>query len=347
MYNKIKTLLFSKKLRTTIIIIVLIYFISKIITGFIAFNIIFKFKKKEIDYKKEINKLAEEIDKYYRVDDNLSSFILEKYDKIKQIKIKSYDNIQLNGYIIENDEINENNNWVIISHAYKEQILLLNIAYILVLYKFYNLGFNILIIDHRAHGSSEGKYLTLGYKERFDIKEWIKYISNKYPNSNIATYGLSMGATSILLACGEELPKNFKICIADSAFNSCYDVMNSFSTKLLHIPSFVSNFILGGTYLIGKIFYNFDINFKTENFLKKSKHPILFIHGDSDYIINVEIIKEMYKNYTGEKEILIINNADHCLGCFIKPKLYWETIKNFTRKYMNFDTFDKKTSISI
>ena len=339
---KITNFLTSKKFRITILIIILMYFILEIIAGYISFNIIFNTKEQNINYKKEIDNLLKNYNYYDEDYKKIISFFISKYKDAKKINIKSFDNFSLNGYILENKMIQENNNWVIISHGYRNQII--SAEYFLITFILYSLGFNILLIEHRAHGLSEVKYSSLGYKERLDIKEWIKYIAEKYPNSAIATYGLSMGATAILLACGEELPKNFKLCIADSAFNSCYDTMNTCATNIMHIPKIISKFILNGTYLVGKIIYNTNINFNTEDFLKKSNYPILFIHGDNDSLINYKSVERKYKNYKGDKEILIIKNSDHCSGLFLNSKLYFKSIKNFTRKYMDFNNFDKISS---
>lgn len=38
---------------------------------------------------------------------------------------------------------------------------------------YYNKGFNILSVDNRCHGKSEGKYLGMGYLDHFDILKWI------------------------------------------------------------------------------------------------------------------------------------------------------------------------------
>ena len=35
-------------------------------------------------------------------------------------------------------------------------------------------GYNILVVDQRAHGRSEGKFLTMGIKERHDCVKWVE-----------------------------------------------------------------------------------------------------------------------------------------------------------------------------
>ena len=81
-------------------------------------------------------------------------------------------------------------------------------------HKFYTLGYNILAVDARAHGDSEGTKIGMGWPERMDIIKWINLILSWEPNARIVLHGVSMGAATVLMASGEDLPGNVKAVIA-------------------------------------------------------------------------------------------------------------------------------------
>ena len=106
----------------------------------------------------------------------------------KDVYTVSSDNLKLHAHLINNDS----NVYVIIVHPYEGRG-----AYMKYFAeKFYNMGFNILVVDLRTHGESEGKIYSLGYLERLDILAWIKFINDNYNNSKIILYGISMGANA-------------------------------------------------------------------------------------------------------------------------------------------------------
>ena len=70
------------------------------------------------------------------------------------------------------------------------------------------LGFDVALIDDRAHGESGGKYVGFGALDRYDCKKWAEYLSEKFGGKRkIYLYGVSMGAATVLMASGLKLPR--------------------------------------------------------------------------------------------------------------------------------------------
>ncbi len=104
-------------------------------------------------------------------------------------------------------------------------------------HKFYTLGYNVLAVDARAHGDSEGTKIGMGWPERVDIIKWINRILSWEPNARIVLHGVSMGAATVLMASGEDLPGNVKALIADCGYTSEWDEFQR-EADALHIPWF-------------------------------------------------------------------------------------------------------------
>ena len=123
--------------------------------------------------------------------------------------ITSSDNLKLHSYKIQNTI--PSNKWAIVVHGYtSEGINMSSYAK-----KYYDMGFNVLIPDLRAHGLSEGDYIGMGFDDRLDIISWINNILSKNPNAEIVLHGVSMGAATVCMTSGEDLPSNVKAIVSD------------------------------------------------------------------------------------------------------------------------------------
>lgn len=198
--------------------------------------------------------------------------------------------------------------------------------------KFHSLGYNVLAVDARAHGDSEGTKIGMGWVERFDVIEWIKYIISLEPDAQIILHGVSMGASTVLMASGEELPKNVKAIIADCGYTSEWDEFKQ-EADVLHIPWFP---VLNASSAISKVRDGYD--FKQASAVeqvKKSSIPTLFIHGSKDELVPYGMLNELYSAANCEKEILTIQGAGHALSSSVAPELYWNTVEAFLKKHLD------------
>ena len=71
-----------------------------------------------------------------------------------------------------------------------------------------SLGHNLLLVDQRSHGKSQGRTITFGLQERYDLLRWVEYARNRFgEDQKILLYGISMGGATVLMASGLELPR--------------------------------------------------------------------------------------------------------------------------------------------
>ncbi len=262
-------------------------------------------------------------------EENTNKKIGERWIKVfaKEEEIISKDNIKLHGYKIVNP-IRKSNVWVILVHGY------MGSSYEMSGFakEYINMGYNVFLIDLRAHGKSEGKYIGMGWKDRLDLKEWINKICTDEPECKIILYGVSRGAATVMMTTGEKLPKNVKACIEDCGYSSVYD---QFKMMLESIPRFFANFILISSGCVSKIRIGYSYNEASSvKQIKKTNIPILFIHGDKDKFVPYIMLGKLYKAANYPKQRLIIENAGHVESAKINSKLYWRTVRKFINKYL-------------
>lgn len=61
-------------------------------------------------------------------------------------------------------------------------------------------GFNVLVVDTRCHGNSDGKYNTIGVKESADVLKWAELAHDRFQNKEIYFHGICIGTSSGLFA---------------------------------------------------------------------------------------------------------------------------------------------------
>lgn len=195
--------------------------------------------------------------------------------------------------------------------------------------KFYHdQGFNILFVDQRAGGESQGKFIGMGTLERFDCLKWIEYVNDSTKEEiNIYLAGVSMGATTILLATGLGLPENIIGIIADCGYTSPYEIFRHTMKHYFKLPGFP---VLSIAMLLFKIKLGYWIKkIDTVGVLKDNSIPVLFIHGSEDNFVPVEMTLKNYEVCASQKEILIVEGAGHSTSYITNPKLYEKAVKEF------------------
>ena len=192
----------------------------------------------------------------------------------KQVEVKANDNITLRGTEYLNQE--ETNKWAIILHGYRS-----NPSSVLTIGEhFSEKGYNVLIPSMRACADSEGEYVGMGWLDKEDLKCWINLIIEENKNAEIILHGSSMGAATVLMASGDELPANVKNIIADSGYTSVWDIFASEAKARFNLPEFP---VLNMFQIVANRKAKYDIKEASSlEQVKKSKTPILFIHGDKD-----------------------------------------------------------------
>lgn len=238
--------------------------------------------------------------------------------------------LKLNAYVYrQEDQPNEiSHKWAIIIHGYNNNAT----SMIRWVRHFYEEGYHVLTPDLRGHGKSEGEYIGMGWHDRQDVRLWIHKIIEEDPNAQIVLFGVSMGAATVMMAAGEELPPNVKVIIEDCGYTSAMDVFSHQLGILFGLPKFP---VMQAANTMTKLKAGYDLyEASAVKQVAKSKTPTLFIHGDQDKFVPFEMLDILYEAAACEKEKLVISGAGHWVSESVNPKLYWETVWHFIKKYM-------------
>ncbi len=189
-------------------------------------------------------------------------------------------------------------------------------------------NFNVMLVDNRAHGESEGNHIGFGALDRYDVCEWAKYVSGQIDSeAEIYLHGISMGGASVLMASCLDLPDNVKGLISDCAFTSAKDIMETILSKKSKIP--MKPFILGASGICKKVAgYSFN-QASTLDALSRTTLPVLFIHGTADTFVPPEMTQKNYDVCVSEKQLIMVEGAGHAECFYHSPELYEKSVFDF------------------
>ena len=244
----------------------------------------------------------------------------------KSVDIKANDGVTLRGNEYINN--NETNNWIIVLHGYRSTPK----SVLPIGQKFYENGYNVLVPSMRGCDESDGQYIGMGWLDKEDLKNWISLITEENPKANIILHGSSMGAATVIMTSGDELPSNVKAIIEDSGYTSVWDIFASEAKARFNLPAFP---VLNMFEIVANFRAGYDIKQASAlEQVKKSKTPILFIHGTEDDFVPEYMCEKLYDAATCEKDKLIIEGAGHCESKYKESEKYYNKVFEFANKYI-------------
>lgn len=198
--------------------------------------------------------------------------------------------------------------------------------------KYHELGYNVLMPSLNGHADSESSVVTMGWKDRLDIIDWINYLVETNPDIKIILHGVSMGAATTMMTTGEKLPENVKVAVADCGYTSVWDIFDNKIRNNFKMHSFPT---LYSANTVNKLYSGFDFK-KASSIeqLKKSKTPTIFIHGDKDTFVPYEMLDKVYEACASDKEKVTIPNSPHARNSCANPELYWNSVCAFINNYI-------------
>ncbi len=193
-------------------------------------------------------------------------------------------------------------------------------------------GCAVLFAEQRGQGKSGGEYMGFGLLERFDCLEWIKW-ADKTTEGKLPIYlgGISMGATTVLMASGLELPESVRGVIADCGFTSPRAIWKHVVETNLHLP--YSIYSSAARDICQKHIQVENDNYSTTDALQSCKLPVLFIHGTDDHFVPAEMTYENYRAYNGRKRLFVVPGAEHGMSYFIDREGYEKELIAFWQEY--------------
>lgn len=189
-------------------------------------------------------------------------------------------------------------------------------------------GHNALLIEHRGSGGSDGNIISFGINERRDCLSWIAFMLEHFgADVQIILTGISMGAATVLMTAGEELPPNVIGVLADCGYTSPKEIICKVIEKDMKLPAKPAYPFVR---LAARVFGGFDLE-ETDSLraLQKCTVPVFFVHGEKDGFVPWDMSRRMYEICPSRKELYTVPGADHGLAFPVAGEKYIEELKAF------------------
>ncbi len=242
----------------------------------------------------------------------------------EEISIESFDGLNLHGYLIQGEN---HSRTIICVHGYRGSP---EHDFGPAFRRLLKSG-DLLLVDQRAHGKSEGKFITFGVNECKDCKSWVQYVMKKRGQDHpVYLNGISMGATSVLLASALDLPENTRGIIADCGFSSPCEIISEVAKKMLKTKS---DALINCVDVYCKALGKFSIKGTcTESAMRQNTIPVLFVHGERDNLVPASMTRTAFDACAAPKSLVLSKNADHGMSYLLDCDRYCQEIENlFTR----------------
>ena len=189
------------------------------------------------------------------------------------------------------------------------------------------LGRSVLLVDQRTSCGSEGNVISFGINEHRDALAWVDFAVKHFgSNIKIVLTGISMGASTVLMAAGKELPENVVGVLADCGFSSAKEIIKKCAGDLKIPANLIYPFIKLGA----KLFGHFNLEEYTPlDAMKTCKLPVIFFHGEDDAFVPCYMSQEVYEACKSPKKIITIPKAGHGLVYVVNNDLYFNSVVEF------------------
>ena len=247
----------------------------------------------------------------------------------EKVEIHSYDGLTLRGSYLPAEQ-DAGKRILLMMHGFRASTLF-DLG---CMFQFgHELGYDLMVPFERAHGESDGEYISYGVKERFDVQNWCRYLTQRFgEDCEIVLFGVSMGAATVLMSTGLNLPKSVKGVIADCGFTSPMEEFRHIFEDG-GVPSFLQKLLLRSTEKMCRTEAGFAFDeYSTFVAMKTNQLPIFFIHGTADTFVPTIMSVENYEACKTYKKLWLVEGAEHACSSAVATEAYHQNVIEFLRE---------------
>jgi uncharacterized protein len=193
-------------------------------------------------------------------------------------------------------------------------------------------GFDILLFDLRGHGQSDPSRLSLGRRERADIRAVMSWAhSEGFPRDRVGWLGYSMGGSTVLMEAARN--PEIQVAVVDSPYGDLPKLLDAQLSKYSGLPRWFNP----GVLLAARWVYGV----RTDDLIpirfarSWGDRPVLLIHGESDTTVPIGQALELASNLGESCKTLTLPGVEHVQAYQADPEAYVQTVGSFFDSHLS------------
>ena len=193
------------------------------------------------------------------------------------------------------------------------------------------LGYDVLLFDLRGHGQSDPSRLTLGRRERSDLRAVMGWAAGRgFEPARIGWIGQSMGASTVLMEAAHN--PRIKVAVVDSAYGDLPKLLNQQLAAHSHLPRWFNPGILAAANLVYGVRTDDLIPIRSAR--SWGPRPLLLIHGEADSTVPVGQARQLARAAGPTCQTVWLPGVEHVEGYRTDPRGYVKAIDAFLTSHL-------------
>jgi pimeloyl-ACP methyl ester carboxylesterase len=193
------------------------------------------------------------------------------------------------------------------------------------------LGYDILLFDLRGHGQSDPARLSLGRRERGDLRAVLAWAARQgFTPDRIGWLGNSMGASALVMEAAEN--PSIRVAVLDSPYGSLPELLEGQLPQYSNLPDWFNPGILAAARLLFGV--------RTDDLVpirfarRWGRRPLLMFHGEADSIVPVRQARQLAEAAGPSCRAVILPDVEHVQAYFYNPRRYVSTVHAFFQQHL-------------
>ena len=192
-------------------------------------------------------------------------------------------------------------------------------------------GWNVLVVDPRAHGKSDGEFNTVGFEESLDDIAWIKHLRDCHGVRQVVFHGICIGAAGGMLALtNPDCPDTVCGIVTEGMFPNFGESMkNHLIERNKPVKTFYPFINMWMKHYTGH-----SMSYGPINVIHKLQVPLLMLHSKEDIYSTPAYAQKLYDlSGAPEKRLVWFEHGRHSMLRITDTELYDTSVTEFVRQF--------------
>lgn len=188
---------------------------------------------------------------------------------------------------------------------------------------------NILVLDPRGHGNSDGRFNTVGFEESKDITNWVKFMNKEFGLESFIFHGICIGAAGGVLSVILRDCPYVKAIVTEGMFPRFYESMkNNLIVKKKPVFIFIDLIDFWMKHYTGH-----SMKFGPYDVIDKLDVPLLMLNSKKDLSSKPDFAQKLFDKAGSKiKEIVWFDEGKHSMIRINNMEKYDKAINEFLDK---------------